>query len=100
MTETPKKKDGLEPVDPCGSDGPTQWWALVWFMVALVGGMYLTYRLAVLDHWMYTHDAEVLDYEAYSENRKAFSSVPSEITDTRMRGDLHTAQKNVQDNMR
>jgi hypothetical protein len=58
--------------------------ALVWFGSALVLGVLVTILLARIDRQMYDTNAEVLDYQAYKENRRAASSIASESSDSRV----------------
>lgn len=73
--------------DPCGSFGPTQWWAVVWFLAVMIIGSKLTIFLAKSDHWMYEHNGEFLDYRAYHENRRATTSLGVEQVDERAHAD-------------
>ena len=87
---TAKKIEETE--NPCGSFGPTQFWAYVWFVSVLVVGCAMTFVFATIDREMYDTGADPLDYNAYQENRAALSSIPSERNDPRSHGDLRTAQ--------
>ena len=77
--------------DPCGGFGPDQRWALVWFVAVLIGGITLTSQLARIDSWMWTNNAQVLDYRQYAENRETFTSLGTERVDPRARGSYSTA---------
>ncbi len=79
-------------IDPCGEFGPAQRSAVVWFVVTLIGGVLLTARLSGIDAWMYATNAQVLDFEKYKENRAAFTSLASERSDPRSRGDIGSAE--------
>ena len=73
--------------DPCAEFGPRQRAALTWFVAVLVLGSLAVTYLAGIDRWMYDNNAEMLDWTKYKENRQAFSSVASERSDPRSRGD-------------
>ena len=78
--------------NPCGDFGPTQQFAFVWFVVVIAIGCVATWGFSVLDRFMWENDAEfVLDYDEYTENRVAVTSIPSERVDPRAHGDLATA---------
>lgn len=70
-------------VDPCGEFGPTQRAALVWMIGSIAFGIFLTAFLAAYDGYLYESKGRWLDYQKYSENRKALSSIPSEGSDPR-----------------
>lgn len=57
---------------------------LLWFGAALVLGALVTIIFAQIDRRMYDTNAEVLDYQAYKENRRAASSIASESIDSRV----------------
>ena len=78
-------------VDPCAEFGPDQRWAVVWFVLILIGGVTFVRVLSHIDEWMYAHNAEFLDYDAYADNRFSHTSIRSAPMDPRARGDLQTA---------
>ncbi len=78
--------------DPCADFGPTQRWALFWFVAVLLGGVTIVYKFASIDRWMYDNNAEFLDMKQYKENRVAQTSIPSESIDPRSQGDLSTVR--------
>jgi hypothetical protein len=83
--------------DPCGASGPTQRWAYVWFLGVLLVGIPLTLQLASIDRWMYDNNGEVLDYQAYRENRTAQTNLRSESIDDRQNGELSAAEAKLRD---
>lgn len=86
-------REVLQSEDPFQRSTSADRWALVWFLVVLVGGSYLTYRLALIDRWMYSHNAQVLNQGALRENRSALTSLSSEASDSRARGSLSVAKE-------
>ncbi|MBL7662044.1 hypothetical protein JNK13_04745 [bacterium] len=82
--------------DPCGEFGPTQRWALVWFVAVLAIGSFATYTFSQTDRWMYDNNAEFLDYQAYRENRNAIYSLAAERVDERAhRANLAHAEQSL-----
>ncbi len=81
--------------DPCAEFGRTQKYALVWFFCVILGGVLLTAKLSNIDHWMYAHNGEFLDYDQYRENRQALTTVPSERVDPRQKGSIDVAIERV-----
>lgn len=55
--------------DPCGEFGPTQRWALVWFISVIAIGIAVSYTLCQIDARMYATNAEFFDYFKYKDNR-------------------------------
>lgn len=96
MTEASKELSE-EAKDPFAEVGSTQRWAVVWFVVVLGIGASLTFAFSKIDWWMYTNNAQVLDFRAYEENRSAFTSIGSEVDDTRVHGDLASARAKLLD---
>jgi hypothetical protein len=73
----------LAAVDPCGEFGPTQKWALVWFLGVLVLGTMFVNFLMRTDRHMYRTGGDPLDYAAYTENRVAQYTIPRDVIDER-----------------
>lgn len=82
--------------DPCGEFGPTQRWALVWFIGVLLGGSALVAVLASIDNRMYTSGAEFIDWNRYRQNRTASTTIGAERIDPRTVGDIATARTRVE----
>jgi len=70
-------------IDPCGTVGPTQRWAFVWFFSVIAIGSSLVFGLSRIDRFNYDTKGVYLDYDKYRENRKAIVSIPSERVDKR-----------------
>ncbi len=87
--------DVSNPEDPCGDFGPDQKWAVVWLVLVLILGTFGVYKASRLDEWMYTHNAQFLDYDKYEENRKSASSIPMGEVDPRAKGGLDVARDRV-----
>jgi len=81
--------------DPCGSFGPVQRNAYIWFFSIMLLGSLLTYFLAGIDRRMFDTNGEHLDLAAYRQNRAAHSGIASEVVDVRQRATLTTAQKRL-----
>ena len=77
-------------VDPCAV-GPEQRYAWVWFTVVLIFSVWLCFRLAITDRWMYDNDAETLDFGKFRENRMASTQLATEHLDERASGDYTSA---------
>jgi hypothetical protein len=77
--------------DPCAEFTSVQRNALIWFVVVIGLGLFLTTRFALIDRWMYDNNAEFLDPAAKKENRYAQGAIQSERLDPRQGGDLMTA---------
>ena len=58
-------------------------WPTIWLLCTILIGFFLTYNLARIDYWMYSHDAEFLNNKEYRENRSAWTSMPRENLDSR-----------------
>lgn len=83
--------------DPCGSSGPDQRWAYIWFVGVLLIAIPLTLQLASIDRWMYDNNGEMLNYKSYRENRTAQTSLKSESIDIRQDGELTAAEAKLRD---
>ena len=81
--------------NPCKEFGPVQRLALVWFLGAVIVGVGLVYKFAQTDRWMYDHNAQVLDFNAYRENRQAQAGIASEQIDPRRRADLTAVEQKL-----
>lgn len=75
----------IEDIDPCAAFGPTQRWALVWFVASILIGITLVCVLSRVDRFNYDTKGIFLDYDQYKENRRAITSIPSEEIDPRAR---------------
>lgn len=73
--------------DPCGEFGPTQKWAVVWFLSILVIGSIAVWQFSKIDRRMYDSNAEFFDYGAYRENRLSQASLRGDSVDPRSHGD-------------
>ena len=81
--------------NPCGDTGPVQRWAVVWFLSVIVLGTIGVCKLSKVDRWMYDYNAEVLNYDKYEENRRAFTNVPMGDNDPRAFGGLAVARSEL-----
>ena len=77
--------------DPCAEFGPTQKWAVVWFLSVLVITALLVCKLSEIDRKMYDTNAECLDYDQYRANRASSFGLKSEAVDPRQRGSYSEA---------
>jgi hypothetical protein len=75
-----------------GPWGPNQSWAVVWFFAVILLGTSMTFLFSSIDFYMYTNNAQVLDFQKYGENRRAFSSMSNDSLDPRSNGSLTAAQ--------
>lgn len=70
--------------DPCAINTPERRWAFVWAFSVIVGGILLTCKLCEVDNFLYSKKGDVLiNYDDYRNNRKTFTSLPSESVDQR-----------------
>ena len=88
--------------DPCGSFGPDQKWAVVWFFSVIIGGAIFTSQLARIDEWMYRSNGEVrvfnarlIDFDVARENRRAATGIASERNDPRADGSFGRARASL-----
>ncbi|MFN8388660.1 MAG: hypothetical protein U0136_00045 [Bdellovibrionota bacterium] len=81
--------------DPCGSYGPTQRWAIVWFFAVILIGISAAFTFKNTDSYMYATGAENFDYKTYRETRLAQTSQVNDNVDERAQGDYATAVQRV-----
>lgn len=79
--------------DPCGSFGPDQRWATVWFFAAIFIGAALTVTLAKTDAYNYLTNGEYFDYDRWGANRRGQTGIGSDTHDPREDGRYETAAK-------
>lgn len=83
--------------DTCDSGigpwGATQTWAVIWFCAAIAIGSSLTFLFNGIDFFMYSTNAQVLDFDKYSENRKATTSLTTDSLDSRSKGAFRASAK-------
>ena len=72
-----------EAEDPCKGWGPTQRWALVWFIAIVIGGSIFVCKLSSIDKQIIAIKGDLLDYDAYRKNRLAQAGVKREFSDPR-----------------
>jgi len=87
-----KKEDCNSSKSGIGPWGPTQSWAVVWFCAALLIGSSLTFLFNSVDFFMYSTNAQVLDFDKYAENRKSFTSLTTDSLDSRSKGSFGAAK--------
>ena len=88
-------KHDREIENPCGTFGPDQRSALVWFLVVVIGGFCFVSYLCRVDAWMWINNAEVLNYTDYRHNRVASTTVGAERKDPRTFGDLGSQRARI-----
>ncbi len=81
--------------DPCGSFGPDQRWAVVWFFCILFIGIGAVRLLRDTDNYNYKTNGEFYDYSKYRSNTVSKSHIPSEVSDDRMHGGYGDAVKKL-----
>ena len=81
--------------DGCAGWGPNQSWAVVWFFAVVLIGIIATLSFSGLDYFLYTTDAEVVDYHAHRVNRLASTAIGSGNKDPRTFGDLSSVRNSL-----
>lgn len=89
MTQITDKRSNVGGVGPWG---PDQSWAVVWFFAVILLGTSMTFLFNSIDFYMYTNNAQVLDFQKYAENRRAFTNIGTDSLDPRSNGSLAAAE--------
>ena len=78
-------------------DGARNKIAYLWFAGAAAAAAGLTIGLARIDRWMYDHNGEFLDNQAYRANRMAATALRGDLLDARQDHGLAEAVHALED---